>query len=208
MSKEQTESMAKLFLYSSITFVSLSFLFALIIAIIAYIRSEEFVFTPELLQSIILSLIASFSMILLYLRFKTKLEVFYKEINIDKKMFEEFSFKGKTSKKIRMLNLTEKDLEEMRRELLTGGKEIYFNLSKAFESKLKDKWLNEKTLEYYDERINTLPKEALYDLYMTYRATKEPKDKERELFLFYSHVNLSYSLNGWFLKKLARVGYL
>jgi hypothetical protein len=118
---------------------------------------------------------------------------------------EDFTFKGRMMKKLKMLSLSDKEFQRMRKMLMTDGKEIFFLQLKKLQKIEKDDWFYKTVMDYYDERINTLPKESLYDLYLSYEAIENSTDKDFDTLLFCNHAQLTYSLNGWFRKKLAKL---
>jgi hypothetical protein len=118
---------------------------------------------------------------------------------------EDFTFKGRMMKKLKMLSLSDKEFQRMRNVLLTDGKEIFFSHLKKRKEAEKDDWFYKTVMDYYDERINTLPKETLYDLYLSYEASENSTEKDFDTLLFCNHAQLTYSLNGWFRKKLAEI---
>lgn len=118
---------------------------------------------------------------------------------------EDFTFKGRMMKKLKMLSLSDKEFQEMKNVLLTDGKEIFFSHLKKLQETEKDDWFYKVQMDYYDERINTLPKEPLYNLYLSYEAIEHSNDKDFATLLFCHHANLIYSLDGWFRKKLANL---
>jgi len=120
---------------------------------------------------------------------------------------EDFTFFGRMKKKLKINSISESEWSQMRRNLLTEGKTIFGSINKLLQKSDMDKQFYEAVMECYDERINTLPKEPLYDLYLSYEAIENSPDREQEIFHFGFHTNLTYSLDGWFMKKLAETGF-
>lgn len=118
---------------------------------------------------------------------------------------EDFSFKGRMMKKLKMISISDREFQQMRNVLLADGKEIFFSYMKKRKKAEKDDWFYKTVMDYYDERINTLPKESLYDLFLSYEAIENSKEKDFDTLLFCNHTELSYSLDGWFRKILANI---
>ena len=120
---------------------------------------------------------------------------------------EDFTFFGRIKRKRKINSISEGEWNQMRTELLTDGKNIFSSINKLLSKSEIDKEFYGAVMDYYDERINTLPKDMLHDLYISYRAIKDAPDKEGKIILFVSHVNLMYGLEGWFTKKLSEIGF-
>jgi hypothetical protein len=118
---------------------------------------------------------------------------------------EDFTFKGRMMKKLKILSISDKEFQRMINMLLTDGKKIFFSHLKKLQKTEKDDWFYKIVMNYYDERINTLPKESLYDFYLSYEAIENSTDKDFDTLLFCNHAQLIYSLDGWFRKKLAKL---
>lgn len=120
---------------------------------------------------------------------------------------EDFTFKGRMLRKRKIKTLSTEDVEKMRITLLSEGKELFFKYlksTKESEKKIGD-WLYQNTIKYYDERIQTLPKDALYDLYQSYLAIESSEDKEMAINQFCMHASVVYSLDRWFRKKMVSI---
>ena len=117
----------------------------------------------------------------------------------------DFTFKGRMMKKLKMLTITDQEYERMINVLLTDGKKIFFSYLKKRQETENDDWFYKTMMDYYDERINTLPKESLYDLYISFEAIENSNDKDLDTLLFCNHVQISYSLYGWFRKILQKI---
>ena len=120
---------------------------------------------------------------------------------------EDFTFLGRMKKKLKINSIPESEWNQIRRDLLTDGKTIFGSINKLLQKSDMDKQFYGAVMEHYDERINTLPKDILYDLYLSYKAIDNSPDREQEIFHFVFHTNLMYSLDGWFMKKLAETGF-
>ena len=118
---------------------------------------------------------------------------------------EDFTFKGRMMKKLKMLTLSDREFERMEKVLLKDGKEMFFSHLRKLQKTENDDWFYTNVMDYYDKRINTLPKESLYDLYLSYEAIGNSTDKDFDTLLFCNHAQLTYSLDGWFRKKLAKI---
>ncbi len=115
---------------------------------------------------------------------------------------EDFTFFGRIKKKLKISSIPEREWAQMKRELLTDGRAIFDSVNKIMQKSKMDKRFYRAVSEYYNERINTLPKDLLYDLYISYKSIENSPTKEMEIFRFVFHVNLLYGLEGWFTKKI------
>lgn len=118
---------------------------------------------------------------------------------------EDFTFKGRMMKKLKILSSSDKEFQRMRNVLLKDGKDIFFSHLKKRQETEKDDWFYKIAMDYYDERINTLPREPLYDLYLSYEAIEYSNDKDFATKLFCNHTENIYSLDRWFRKNLAKI---
>ena len=109
------------------------------------------------------------------------------------------SFWDKIRHKFKIMSLSEQEVKSMRIVLIDEGKPFFIANHNS-----NDK-IDELIVRYYDERIETLPKDAVYDLYNLFVELKNAIGKEYEYFAlldFTNTMNLMYSLNGWFRGKL------
>jgi hypothetical protein len=92
----------------------------------------------------------------------------------------------------------------MKQELINELKPIY---ERVIRSRGGNEEFNELSIAYFDERINTLPKQIVVELYEDLQLLKSLKNKRAAEFLLVeliAKMNLLYSLNGWFLKKVIK----
>jgi len=86
-------------------------------------------------------------------------------------------------------------------------------LIKEVQPLIKDFWLNrddksiinEMTVKFYEERIRTLPKQNVLELYEKLQELKKAKSQEAKEYLYVwliTNITLLYSFDGRFLKKL------
>jgi hypothetical protein len=120
---------------------------------------------------------------------------------------EDFSLRNRIKKWYKINTLTDEDYRNMRHELLNQGKQTFTKIEQEIKQGKRDEWIYDKILDSYDERILTLPYATLYDLYLSLKEIESSKDKAEASYLFHMHASLSYSLDGWFFKKLFNEGY-
>lgn len=109
------------------------------------------------------------------------------------------SFWDRMKIKIKLLTMPKSEIKAMKRVLIEDAKPYFFEYIKP-EDQIKE--LMEKC---YDERIETLPREPLYNAYTFFNEFKTMKGKKYEMFaynLFVFYLQNSYSLNGWFREKI------
>jgi hypothetical protein len=114
------------------------------------------------------------------------------------KRFKTPSFWEKIREKIKIMSLSEQEVDAMKRVLINEAKPLF--VASHNSNEIMDKLI----VRYFDERIETLPKGALYDLYDSFIDFKNADGKEYAAlarFGFITMMNLMYSLNGWFLNK-------
>lgn len=117
-----------------------------------------------------------------------------------KKRFKEKTFIEKIKHKLLLLKTKDSEVDKMREQIIKEAKPIFI----AYLSSTRDE---DSTLliDYFDERIRSLPKESILELFSELQDLKEAKSNEaRGLILRHLviHINLSYSLERWFRKKL------
>jgi len=103
--------------------------------------------------------------------------------------------------KIRALLISDTELNYMRRTIIKELKPIFAKLAMA----RGNDYLDQLAIQYFEERINTLPKDIILDLFEDLQLLKQLKtNKAREYMLLklIAYINLLYSLHGWFLKKI------
>ena len=118
---------------------------------------------------------------------------------------EDFTFKARLMKKLKIIFLSDKEFQRIKNVLLTDGKEIFFSYLKKRQENEKDNWSYKAYMENYDERINTLPKESLYDLYLSYEEIGHSNDKDFATLFFCNLAENIYSLDRWSGKKLVKI---
>lgn len=109
------------------------------------------------------------------------------------------SFWDKIRQKFKIMSLSEQEIESMRVVLINEGKPFFISNHNSNER------IDELMIRYYDERIETLPKDAVYDLHNLFIDFKNAIGKEYEWFAlsdFICTMNFMYSLNGWFRGKM------
>jgi len=117
-----------------------------------------------------------------------------------KKRFKEKTFTEKIKHKLLLLKTKDSEVDKMREQLIKEAKPIFI----AYLSSTRGED-NTLVIDYFDERIRSLPKESILELFSELQDLKEAKSNEaRELILTHLviHINLLYSLDGWFRKKL------
>ena len=100
---------------------------------------------------------------------------------------------------LKIATLSEKEILTMRNTLILDAKPIFCNTLNPNDE------LTPYTIEYYDERINTLSKKKLFEMYEDFNigvkflkeGNKEPMEK------FITEMGLSYNIDGWFQNILA-----
>jgi hypothetical protein len=111
------------------------------------------------------------------------------------------SYWGRIKTGIKIKTLSPAEIYNMRKVLISEAKPIY-------EAKLRKGDIIERfAMDYYDERINTLPRNILYDIYNAFTEYKNAHGKSFEdtaYIYFHMHLTTAYSLEGWFIKKLLR----
>ena len=100
---------------------------------------------------------------------------------------------------LKIATLSEKEVLTMRNTLLLDAKPIFCNALNQNDE------LTPYMIEYYDERINTLSKKTLFEMYEGFNTgmkfLKEGNTESMEN--FNTGMGLSYSIDGWFQDKLA-----
>ncbi|MGV8141333.1 MAG: hypothetical protein ACP5NW_02740 [Candidatus Woesearchaeota archaeon] len=110
------------------------------------------------------------------------------------------TFTQRVAKRMRVIFLSRAKTDMMRKVLIQDAKPYFFKA-------LSDSKIDQLTKKYYDERINTLSKETLLDVYETFiEVEKSFKEGDASAtYYFITSLSLCYSINGWFLHKLAKV---
>ena len=94
------------------------------------------------------------------------------------------------------------ETNNMRKQLIQEFKSPFVERVKTTSS---DPLSKQMIIEYFDERIKTLPDTVIMDIHEDYLKSKMMKtDKGRDMVKNYilNHLELSYSLDGWFMEKL------
>jgi hypothetical protein len=136
-------------------------------------------------------------------------------IEFMEKTFKEKTFTDKTKRKLLLWKTPDSEIDKMREQLIKEAKPIFINHRHRMSGKNKDKpfdGLNKSfddlTIEYFDERIRSLPKEYILELFDELQYLKKTKSKEaREIIsnLFVTNITVLYSLEGWFRRKLVNI---
>jgi hypothetical protein len=102
------------------------------------------------------------------------------------------------------IRISAQDIRHMRTVLKTEFKPLFANyIMSEFGNKSGDN-IQRLTLEFYDENIDRLPKDMIIDFYMDYELIKKyPEVASLQLHTLFFRTSLSYSLNGWFMGKVA-----
>jgi len=106
--------------------------------------------------------------------------------------------------KIRALLLSDSDIRKMKSALIAQVKPVFARSRKDPRDEM-----DRLSVDCFEERIETLPKWALLDLYTDLMQMKSAKSEEAKRYLWQSlliNLNLCYSLNGWFRLKLFEYG--
>ncbi len=122
------------------------------------------------------------------------------EIEFYHRIFTTPSFWGGVRKRIKILRLPKYEIKRMQNVLIEEAKPVFFSVMEQ-----RDSVIDELTKKYFEERIETLPRRALYDLYVSYMEFKNAKGKKHEadaLRMYVIKQELMYSLDGWFRGKL------
>ena len=123
---------------------------------------------------------------------------------LNKIMRENIDFPSSASrffKLIKTIRVTKREINVMRRILIDEIGPLY----KKFTFKTSGKSpLQKFSIEQYENRIQTLPKGIvleIYELWSKLKQAKEQDTKEYIYFILMMQISLSYGLHGWFLKK-------
>ena len=114
------------------------------------------------------------------------------------KRFKDFSFWNRIKQKIKIVPLSKQEVNVMKTVLINEAKPLYVPF---YES---DDIVDKLIVQLFDERIETLPKGEVYDLYDIFIELKNADTNEYKEFIrsyFRYNMDLTYSLNRWFRKK-------
>jgi hypothetical protein len=103
---------------------------------------------------------------------------------------------GRIKKKFRLFFTSDAEIRFMKQELINELKPIY---ERVIRSRGGNEEFNELSIAYFDERINTLPKQIVVELYEDLQLLKSLKNKRAAEFLLVeliAKMDLLYSLNG------------
>ena len=120
-----------------------------------------------------------------------------------KKRFKEKTFIEKIKHKLLLLKTKDSEVDKMREQLIKEAKPIFKNFHLTVKN--EDRAFGELLIEHFDERIRSLPKENILELFSELQDLKEAKSNEAREFIlthFIIHINLLFSLERWFRKKL------
>jgi hypothetical protein len=116
---------------------------------------------------------------------------------------QDFSLVTKIQKKIRNLFISRSKMNELRGRFIQKTKPVFADY---IQKSGNDDFMTDLQIRYFERRIQTLPRDTLLRLYDEYdKINRVRSDAVREKLLnyFYHSLNLSYSMNGWFLKLYA-----
>lgn len=111
---------------------------------------------------------------------------------------------GKIKYKIKLMKIPNSEVNGMRELLIREAKPIFANF---YLGRKNTDFTNELCVKCFDKRIMSLPKEIIVGLYSAWQSFNNAKSKEsKELFFnfFITELELSYSLNRWFRKKIVQ----
>jgi hypothetical protein len=117
---------------------------------------------------------------------------------------QEYTLRRKLIRTLRGLFTSSERMDGLRGNLIarTGPRFAdYVKRSSAY-----DEFMTDLQIRYFEKRIRTLPRETLIrlsDELDEIGKVKSEKVRERLLANFYHSLNLTYSLNGWFLHRYA-----
>jgi hypothetical protein len=105
---------------------------------------------------------------------------------------------------LKLISLTNSEILTMRQVLIKEAKPLF-----------SDFWLNREyknsldifAVNCFEDRILSLPKKEVFRLYSEFNELKNLRSEEAKEYLyihFIMNLNLYYSLNGWFLRKVSR----
>ena len=97
------------------------------------------------------------------------------------------------------------EVTRMREVLIKEAKPIFVAYWPKHKGGTVDARMDRFTIAVFDERINTLPKSIIYELYKDLQQLKATKTKaalEQRAYVFAVTLTLNYGHNGWFLKRL------
>ena len=106
--------------------------------------------------------------------------------------------------KIRVLFISDAEVRAMKQEIIKELKPVFIEMIRK---RRENDILDELAIAYFDERINTLPKHIIIELYDDLQHLKSLKNEQlasHKLINIIAHINLLYSLNGWFIKKVMK----
>jgi hypothetical protein len=116
----------------------------------------------------------------------------------------DFSLMTKIHKKIRNLFISRSRMNDLRGRFIQRTEPFFVDYIKK--SSGNDNFITDLQIRYFEKRVRTLPRDALLRLIEEYdkiNRVKSDKVREKLLNYFYHSLNLSYSMNGWFLKLYA-----
>jgi hypothetical protein len=115
------------------------------------------------------------------------------------KQLRDFSLVTKIHKKIRNLFISRSRMNDLRGRFIQNTKPVFADYIKKSGN---DDFITDLQIRYFEKRIRTLPRDTLIRLYEEYDAINRVRSdavREKLLNYFYYSLNLSYSMNGWFL---------
>jgi hypothetical protein len=113
---------------------------------------------------------------------------------------QEYTIRRKLIRKLRSLFISSERMDGLRGDFIQKTGPNFADYVKRSSS--YDEFMTDLQIRYFEKRIRTLPRETLIRLYEELEKigqVKSEKVRERLLANFYHSLNLSYSLNGWFL---------
>lgn len=115
------------------------------------------------------------------------------------KRLKSHSFWEKIRQKIKIMSLSEQEIDAMKKVLINEAKPLFVA------SRTSNDIINKLIARYFDERIETLPNSVVFDLYNQFIDFKNADGEEYAavaLFHFIVTMELMFSLDGWFLRKI------
>ena len=114
------------------------------------------------------------------------------------KRFKDLSFWNRIKQKIKIVSLSKQEVNAMKTVLINEAKPVYIPFHESDDNE------NKLIVQLFDERIETLPKGEVYDLYNIFIELKNADTNEYKEFMlsyFRDNMDLTYSLDRWFREK-------
>lgn len=124
-------------------------------------------------------------------------------LELMKRSLKKKTFFDKIKHRLLLWKTTDSQVDEMRKQLIREVKPIF---SSYCELEKEDSAFNKLRIDYFEERIRSLPKEDILELFSYLEDlldAESDETKEYVLLRLIFHINLLYSVDGWFSKKLS-----